>query len=145
MVLPRLYRIRYTRLQRTPHHQVLTLAVFDVPHLQGNSSGSCYVFDADTGARVTAVSAIKVSAPVRSCALSEDCRHLVAAVGKGFVFRFEYLGTANALNEEDGGSEGSEGVENRDVNAPPAATGGGEAAGAAPAAGMDLDSVPAGP
>jgi hypothetical protein len=27
------------------------------------------------------------AAPVRACGLSEDCRHLLAVLGKGFVFR----------------------------------------------------------
>ena len=27
---------------------------------------------------------------MRSCALSDDCRHLLAVVGNGFIFRFEY-------------------------------------------------------
>ena len=104
---------------------VLLISNF-LPHLpnthptlsQGNSSGSCYVFDAEDGKRVAQVSAIKVSAPVRSCGLSEDCRHLVAAIGNGFIFRFEYLGAAKA----------AEGNENADGNAAAAGQEGGAAA-----------------
>lgn len=33
---------------------------------------------------------VQVSGPVRACGLSEDCRHLLAAMGNGFIFRFEY-------------------------------------------------------
>lgn len=59
------------------------------------------MYDSTTGKREAHVSAIKVSAPVRACGLSADCRHLVAAIGKGFLFRFEYLGEdAQAENEE---------------------------------------------
>ncbi len=32
----------------------------------------------------------QVAAPVEACALSNDCRHLLAAAGKGFVFRYEH-------------------------------------------------------
>lgn len=50
------------------------------------------MYDAASGQRVAHASPIKVTGPVRSCGLSADCRHLCAVVGKGFVFRFEYLG-----------------------------------------------------
>ena len=33
---------------------------------------------------------MQISAPVRACALSEDCRHLLAVLGNGYIFRFEY-------------------------------------------------------
>lgn len=56
----------------------------------GNSAGDVYVFDASSGYRVAHVSAIKVTGPVRSCGLSDDCRHLLAVVGNGFLFRFQY-------------------------------------------------------
>ena len=32
----------------------------------------------------------QVTGPVLACALSVDCRHLLAAVGNGYVFRYEY-------------------------------------------------------
>lgn len=52
------------------------------------------------------------AAPVRACGLAEDCRHLLAVLGKGFVFRFEALGqlaTAPAADSsQDGGGEGKE-------------------------------------
>eukprot|EP00877_Chromochloris_zofingiensis_P014113 jgi/Chrzof1/8956/Cz03g30180.t1 len=56
----------------------------------GNSKGSTFVFDATTGCQVCRADAIRVEGPVRSCGLSEDCRHLLAVVGNGFIFRFEY-------------------------------------------------------
>jgi len=75
------------------------------------------VYDATNGSRLASVSAIKISAPVRSCGLSEDCRHLVAAVG-GFVFRFEYLGAAKGETDaEDNGCD--ETNENKDANMAP--------------------------
>ena len=58
--------------------------------LQGNTTGDVYVYDTSDGKRMTHVSPIKVSAPVRACGLSPDCRHLLAVVGNGFIFRFEY-------------------------------------------------------
>lgn len=71
----------------------------------GNSSGTCYVFDARDGSRITTVSAIRVSAPVRACALSHDCRHLLAAVGNGFLFRFEYVASRDNDQGDVGGDE----------------------------------------
>ena len=59
------------------------------------------MYDSTTGKREAHVSAIKVSAPVRACGLSKDCRHVVAAIGKGFVFRFEYLGEDTQVDSED--------------------------------------------
>lgn len=67
---------------------------------QGNSAGDCYVYDAASGQRAAHVSPIKVAAPVRACGLSPDCRHLVAAIGKGFIFRFEYLGHLQQAQQE---------------------------------------------
>lgn len=32
----------------------------------------------------------QVTAPVQACGLSADCRHLLAACGNGYIFRFEY-------------------------------------------------------
>ena len=58
--------------------------------LQGNSTGDVYVFDTVDGKRMTHVAPIKVSAPVRACGISPDCRHLLAVLGNGFIFRFEY-------------------------------------------------------
>lgn len=48
---------------------------------------------------------------MRACGLSEDCRHLLAVLGKGFVFRYEYLGqlAAPADSSQDGGSSGGGG------------------------------------
>lgn len=31
-----------------------------------------------------------MTGPVLACALSDDCRHLLAAIGNGYVFRYEY-------------------------------------------------------
>ena len=58
--------------------------------LQGNTTGDIYVFDTADGKRMAHVAPIKVSAPVKACGISSDCRHLLAAVGNGFIFRFEY-------------------------------------------------------
>lgn len=72
----------------------------------GNTTGDVYVYDTSDGKRMTHVAPIKVSAPVRACGLSPDCRHLLAVVGNGFIFRFEY---------RKGGAEVSD-KENMDAN-----------------------------
>jgi hypothetical protein len=74
----------------------------------GNHSGEVFVYDAATGARAAAVSAAKVGGPVRAAALSDDCRHLLAAVGAGFVFRFEYAGGAAPAGGEGGKGGGGD-------------------------------------
>lgn len=71
------------------HEHIPFYSMCDVP-LQGNTTGDVYVYDTSDGKRMTHVSPIKVSAPVRACGLSPDCRHLLAVVGNGFIFRFEY-------------------------------------------------------
>ena len=76
----------------------------------GNASGDCYVYDTESGKREAHVSAIKVSAPVRACALSQDCRHLVAAIGNGFLFRFEYLGDLKGSEENVENQNGNNGA-----------------------------------
>lgn len=53
------------------------------------------------------------AAPVRACGLSDDCRHLLAVLGKGFIFRFEYLGPLAPQHDASvGGSHEQEGKEN---------------------------------
>lgn len=43
----------------------------------------------------------QVAAPVEACALSNDCRHLLAAAGKGFVFRYEHNPRHSAAAQVD--------------------------------------------
>jgi len=71
------------------------------------------------------VSPIKISAPVRACGLSPDCRHLLAALGNGFIFRYEYLGEqqeeeekeeAGDGGEDSGGNKADSDAENADAN-----------------------------
>ena len=50
------------------------------------------MYDTASGARVARTSPYRVVGPVRACGLSADCRHLLAVLGKGFIFRYEYLG-----------------------------------------------------
>lgn len=71
-------------LQETAEHQTHCIL------FQGNTTGDVYVYNTSDGNRMTHVAPIKVSAPVRACGLSPDCRHLLAVVGNGFIFRFEY-------------------------------------------------------
>ena len=55
---------------------------------------------------------MQVTGPVLACALSDDCRHLLAAIGNGYVFRYEYrrpkASAATAMREDaaaDGNSD----------------------------------------
>ncbi len=59
--------------------------------MQGTVAGDVHVYNTQTGVRVTTVDAVRVKAPVRACALSQDCRHLLSVLGNGFVFRYEYM------------------------------------------------------
>ena len=34
---------------------------------------------------------------VKACGLSDDCRHLSAVLGKGFIFRYEYRKPVNTV------------------------------------------------
>lgn len=82
--------------------------------VQGNSKGDCFVFDTTSGERLAHVSPVRISAPVRAAGLSVDGRHLLAAIGRGFVFRFEYGGdvspqASQGPAEDDKDSAGSEG------------------------------------
>lgn len=87
------------------------------PLLQGNSKGDCYVYDSASGARLTHVAPVRISAPVRACGLSACGRHLLAAIGKGFVFRYEYCpggagdGSGSSDGESESGTGGSGGEE----------------------------------
>jgi WD40 repeat protein len=56
----------------------------------GSATGDVFVFETASGERLAHVSAApRVSGPVAACALSDDCRHLLAAAGNGYVLRFE--------------------------------------------------------
>ena len=57
----------------------------------GTSSGSVLVFDTRTGVQAATVEGLRAGHTVRCCALSADCRHLLAVSGNGFIFRFEYI------------------------------------------------------
>jgi hypothetical protein len=60
------------------------------------------VYEAATGSQVACVAAIRVTGPVRAAGMSSDGRHVLAAVGSGYVFRFE---------EKQRRQEGEEGEE----------------------------------
>ena len=83
-----LYTIIYNSCSGTDAH--VTFHSMCHVLLQGNTTGDVYVYDTSDGKRMTHVAPIKVSAPVRACGLSPDCRHLLAVIGNGFIFRFEY-------------------------------------------------------
>ena len=72
----------------------------------GTASGEVLVFDTGTGARVAVVGGLRAGRAVRCCGISADGRHLLAAAGKGFVFRFEYTVTGGHTGGESG--EGDE-------------------------------------
>ena len=52
----------------------------------------------------------QISAPVRACGLSEDCRHLLAILGNGYIFRYEYRkpSSAEGAPAEDSPAEESD-------------------------------------
>ncbi|KAK9857210.1 hypothetical protein WJX84_002581 [Apatococcus fuscideae] len=56
----------------------------------GSTSGDVNVFETASGSRLAHVAPIKVSGPVKACGISADCRHLLAVLGNGFIFRYEY-------------------------------------------------------
>eukprot|EP00879_Flechtneria_rotunda_P019857 GHRR01020871.1.p2 GENE.GHRR01020871.1~~GHRR01020871.1.p2 ORF type:complete len:116 (+),score=28.92 GHRR01020871.1:109-456(+) len=60
----------------------------------GNQNATAFVYDTTTGCQLAKVEAIRVQGTVKACGVSEDCRHLVMAVGSGYIFRFEYRLTA---------------------------------------------------
>lgn len=49
-----------------------------------------YVFETASGVKIACCKAIRVSAPVRACGVSDDCRHVLAVLGNGYVFRYEF-------------------------------------------------------
>ncbi|KAK9807273.1 hypothetical protein WJX73_006418 [Symbiochloris irregularis] len=74
----------------------------------GNSQGHVYIYDSSSGARMTHVAPGKVSAPVRACGLSQDCRHLLVAMGQGFIFRHEACIPAPKAEAPAGAPEGAD-------------------------------------
>ena len=38
---------------------------------------------------------VQVTGPVRACGISEDCRHVLALIGNGFIFRWEAQDSAD--------------------------------------------------
>lgn len=72
----------------------------------GNHNATAYVYDTSTGLQAARVEAIRVQGSVRACGLSEDCRHLLMAVGSGYVFRFEYRPAAESEDGEEAATEG---------------------------------------
>jgi hypothetical protein len=56
----------------------------------GNPHGSSYVYEARTGQQLAVQAPFRVDGPARATAVSDDGRHLLAAVGHGYLFRYEY-------------------------------------------------------
>ncbi len=61
--------------------------------------------------QLMAINVGQISAPVRACGLSEDCRHLVAVLGNGYIFRYEYRKSSSA---EEAAVDGSPVEESED-------------------------------
>mmetsp|Transcript_21529 Transcript_21529/g.47227 ORF Transcript_21529/g.47227 Transcript_21529/m.47227 type:complete len:395 (-) Transcript_21529:329-1513(-) len=57
----------------------------------GNANGDLYVYDTDSGERLCHCKPGRVSAPVRAAAINEECTHLLAVYGQGFVWRYEFI------------------------------------------------------
>lgn len=82
----------------------------------GNNSGTVYIYDALTGARVASLSSDKVKSPVWSCAMSEAGDHVIAATGAGLILRYEYVrndGECDGMSEKrrDGAAERRDAME----------------------------------
>ncbi|KAK3240882.1 hypothetical protein CYMTET_49314 [Cymbomonas tetramitiformis] len=60
----------------------------------GNNSGEVYVFNTTSGTKVANFSPTKVSDTVRACEISDDCRHVLAVFGDGFIWRYEFVDPA---------------------------------------------------
>ncbi len=71
----------------------------------GNGTGDVYIFSTASGERSGSASQSKLSGGVRSCAISEDCRHVLAAIGNGFLFRWAG-GRAGAASASGLGGQG---------------------------------------
>ncbi|KAG1680725.1 hypothetical protein FOA52_008057 [Chlamydomonas sp. UWO 241] len=57
----------------------------------GTHAGEVLVYNAQSGARVaTLESGARSATPVGAVAMAAGCRHLLAAAGDGFIFRYEY-------------------------------------------------------
>mmetsp|Transcript_4246 Transcript_4246/g.7218 ORF Transcript_4246/g.7218 Transcript_4246/m.7218 type:complete len:389 (-) Transcript_4246:20-1186(-) len=74
----------------------------------GNANGDVYVFDAQSGERMAHMKPGRVSAPVRAAAINDDCTHVLACYGAGFVWRFEFIPPASVKEEEGGEGEEEE-------------------------------------
>lgn len=48
------------------------------------------MYETKSGGKAACCKAIRVSAPVRACGISDDCRHVLAVLGNGYVFRYEF-------------------------------------------------------
>lgn len=75
---------------------------FNSCSIQGTDGGECYVYDTKVGSTqpIACVSTDDVKASINACALSADYRHLIAATGKGYLFRFEYPSNSCSVQKE---------------------------------------------
>lgn len=53
------------------------------------------------------------NSPVRACGITDDCRHVLAVYGQGFIWRYEFIAPPPAAEPEDETEQAEE--------APPAA------------------------
>lgn len=65
----------------------------------GNLAGDVIVFESVSGKQMVCMSADRESTryAVKACALTQDCRHLLAASGNGFVSRYEFVRVIKAV------------------------------------------------
>lgn len=55
---------------------------------------------------------VRVVAPVAACAVAQDGAHVLVALGKGFLFRYEYVASDAALDGSEDACHGEDGKEN---------------------------------
>lgn len=58
---------------------------------EGSNSGTIFLYNSYDGTQLATLSFDKVQSTVGACALSDDCCHVLAAAGRGFILRFESL------------------------------------------------------
>lgn len=56
----------------------------------GTGDGHVHIHCSSTGRNMATLSPVKVSGPVTCSIISADCNHVLASLGAGFIFRFEY-------------------------------------------------------
>ncbi len=71
----------------------------------GGNAGDAHAYDTQTGAKMATFSTGKVRAPVLACAVSDDCRNVLAAFGTGLIARWELIAAPDKAAAADAAEE----------------------------------------